>query len=161
MIHIRRAGALDAMAMADLLNAIIARGGTTAMTEPVTKESLQHFMTAFPGRAAWHLAEDDQGELLGFQWVEPDAALPADVCDIATFTRLGKARLGIGSKLFDHSRRAAKRLGYASINATIRTDNAEGLAYYQSRGFEDYKVEKGIVLDDGTVVDKISKRYRL
>ena len=34
MIHVRRAGALDTRALADLLNAIIAKGGTTsALTE--------------------------------------------------------------------------------------------------------------------------------
>ncbi|WPZ21786.1 hypothetical protein T7987_00660 [Sulfitobacter faviae] len=46
MIHIRRAGALDTRALAELLNAIIAKGGTTAMVSPVTVRELQGWMAA-------------------------------------------------------------------------------------------------------------------
>lgn len=161
MMHIRPAKRLDAPGMAALLNAIIARGGTTAMTEPVTRAFMEEFMDAFPGRSAWHVAEEENGATLGFQLIEPDPALPADACDIATFVRLGKAQLGVGSALFDHTRRAAAVLGYRWINATIRADNTGGLAYYQSRGFEDYGLDEEVTLQDGTVVDKIRKRYWL
>ena len=65
MIHVRRAGALDTRALADLLNAIIAKGGTTAMVSPVTARELQGWM-ATPD-SAWHLAEDESGRVKGFQ----------------------------------------------------------------------------------------------
>ena len=93
--------------------------------------------------------------------IEPHDALPPDTCDIATFTQLEKTRIGIGSALFERSKTAARALGYAWINATIRADNPGGLAYYQSRGFEDYRIERDISLEDGTIIDKISKSYRL
>ncbi|WP_371224839.1 GNAT family N-acetyltransferase [Roseovarius sp. 2305UL8-3] len=161
MIHIRNAGALDAAPMADLLNAIIAKGGTTAHTVPVSKSDVLEFMGSYPGKAAWLVAEDDDGALLGFQLIEPHEKLPANACDIGTFTQVGRTKMGIGSALFDRTCTAARQLGYAWINATIRADNSGGLAYYQSRGFEDYKLDRDVVLDDGTVVDKISKRYDL
>ena len=69
MIHVRRAGALDTRALADLLNAIIAKGGTTAIVSPVTPRELQGWMTA-PDNA-WHLAEDGRGEIKGFQCIGP------------------------------------------------------------------------------------------
>ena len=47
------------------------------------------------------------------------------------------------------------------INAEIRADNAGGLIYYQSRGFEDYGRIEGRRLADGTVVDKVLKRFDL
>ncbi|QGY00170.1 GNAT family N-acetyltransferase [Roseovarius faecimaris] len=161
MIHIRPAGALDAPAMAELLNAIIARGGTTAHTTPVTRTDIIAFMSKDPERAAWLVAEDDAGTLLGFQLIEPMDTLPPEACDIGTFTRLGRTQSGIGSALFERTRLEAIKLGYSWINATIRADNAGGLAYYQSRGFEPYATHRNIRLDDGTLVDKISKRYNL
>ena len=124
MIHIRRAAPADTRAMAELLNAIIARGGTTAMTDPVTGAFLAEKM-AIDG-SAWHLAEDDTGTLLGFQYFIPKDTLPDDACDIATFVRLGQTGLGIGSRLFDATTKAARALGYRWINATIRADNESG-----------------------------------
>ena len=159
-LHVRRAGALDTRAMAELLNRIIARGGTTALTTPVTGDELAEWMTSSPG-SAWHVAETDTGDVVGFQWIAPNADLPPEACDIATFVQVGQTGLGIGSRLFDATRKAAKALGYAWINATIRADNTGGLAYYQSRGFEDYHRLPEVTLDDGTVVAKACKRYDL
>lgn len=160
MIHVRAAGPADARAMAELLNEVIAAGGTTALTDPVSRAEIALWMGTDP-RAAWHLAEDDGGEVLGFQWIEPHAELGARVANIATFARVGRTGLGIGSALFDATRTAAAELGYDWINAEIRADNSGGLAYYRSRGFEDYARRTGVRLGDGTVVDKILRRYDL
>ncbi|EAQ03000.1 acetyltransferase, GNAT family protein [Pseudooceanicola batsensis HTCC2597] len=160
MIHVRRAGPLDAGAMADLLNEVIAAGGTTAMTEPVTGKDLRDRM----GRSelsVWHLAENDSGTVLGFQWIEPLTGESGRVAEIATFARVGQTGLGIGSALFDATRQAAAAAGYDWIRANIRADNAGGLAYYQSRGFEDYGRIEGYRMGNGQVVDKILKRYEL
>jgi GNAT superfamily N-acetyltransferase len=133
--------------MAELLNAIIARGGTTALTEPVTGARLRKWMAEAD---IWHVAETD-GEILGFQWVGRSAALPEGACDIATFVALGHHGLGVGSRLFEATRRAAKEAGFAWIAARIRPCNSGGLAYYKSRGFEDWQVSP----------ERITKRYDL
>lgn len=159
-LHVRPAGRLDCRAMAELLNQIITRGGTTALTTPVTGDELSGWMTGSDA-AAWHVAETEAGELLGFQWIAPNPNLPPEACDIATFVQVGQTGLGIGSRLFEATRKAAKAHGYAWINATIRADNTGGLTYYQSRGFEDYTRLPRVTLDDGTVVAKICKRYEL
>jgi len=161
MIHIRRAGPLDAGPLSDLLNRIIRQGGTTAMSEPVSRQDLHAWMQIAPSRSAWHLAEDSTGTILGVQWIEPHPDLPPEACDIATFARIGHTGVGIGSRLFETTRAAARALGYSWINATIRADNPGGLAYYQSRGFEDYARHPGIRQADGTCVDKISKRHTI
>jgi len=159
MIHIRRVGTLDAGPMADLLNEIIAIGGTTAITDPVTRDALADRMRV--RQSVWHLAEEDGGELLGFQWVEPLTTEPGLVAEIATFTRVGRTGLGVGSALFDATRAMCRARKYDWIRANIRADNAGGLAYYQSRGFEDYGRIKDYRMDNGQVVDKILKRYDL
>lgn len=161
MIVVRRAGALDARPMAELLNAIIRKGGTTAFTEEVSAEQLQSWFLQEPDRSVWHLAEDESGTVMGFQSIEPKDALGDAVCDIATFVRIGSTGMGIGSRLFEQTATAARGLGYRWINATIRADNESGLTYYQSRGFEQYARHKNVALSNGLVVDRISKRYDL
>ena len=159
MIHVRRAGPLDTGPMAELLNEIIAKGGTTALTRPVSRAMLAKWMTG-SDRAAWHLAEDEAGALLGFQWIDPLPETP-DIAHIASFARLGHTGLGIGSALFEATKRAAKELGYFAIDAEIRADNTGGLAYYQSRGFEDQRRIRDRQLADGTRIDKVVKRYEV
>ena len=161
MIAVVRAGALHCREMADVLNAIVAEGGTTAISSEVTAGTIQDWMQRSTDRAAWHVAEDAKGLVVGFQWIEPADYLPPEAAEIATFARIGKTGLGIGSALFEKTRVAAKALGYAWINANIRADNGGGLAYYQSRGFEDYDRINAYEMSDGTRVDKILKRYDL
>ncbi|MDF1854926.1 GNAT family N-acetyltransferase [Pseudooceanicola sp.] len=160
MMHVRKSGPFDAAPIARLLNEIIAIGGTTAMTRPVDGETIARWMASDP-RNLWHLAEDESGLLLGVQWVEPHPDLGASVAKIATFARVGRTGIGIGSALFERTSRAVKALGYDWISAEIRADNAGGLTYYQSHGFEDYARKSGQELHDGQVVDKVLKRYNL
>ncbi len=161
MIQVRRPIALDLGAMAGLLNAIIAQGGTTALTRPVTGDDLAQWMAFAPDRNAWHVAVDAQERPVGFQWIEPEASLPPQAANIATFVQIGQTGLGIGSALFDATRKAAKELGYVWINANIRADNEGGLIYYQSRGFQDYGIIEGYRMGNGELVDKRLKRFDL
>ncbi|MEM6891206.1 MAG: GNAT family N-acetyltransferase [Pseudomonadota bacterium] len=147
--------------MAELLNDIIAAGGTTAISEAVTKDEIQKWTERNSPSSAWHVAENDQGNVLGFQWIEPADYLPNDAAEIATFTKTGYTGMGIGTALFEATCQAARRLGYRWINANIRSDNAGGLAYYQSRGFETYHTKKNVTLASGLVVDKTLKRFEV
>lgn len=161
MIRAVRAGNLHAAEMSEILNDIIAIGGTTALTKPVASADIVQWMAFAPGRSAWHVAENDAGRVVGFQWIEPANYLPAEAAEIATFVRPGQTGLGIGSVLFRATEAAARALGYRWINANIRADNSGGLIYYQSRGFEDYGRIPDYELDDGSRVDKVLKRYEL
>jgi L-amino acid N-acyltransferase YncA len=147
--------------MADLLNGIIRKGGTTAFVDEIDRNIVLGWFDQAPNRSVWQLAEDDSGDLLGFQSIEPHSKLPHDACDIATFVQVGQTGIGIGSKLFEASKQVAIDLGYRWINATIRADNRGGLAYYQSRGFEDYARHPNVALGNGQRVDWVRKRYDL
>lgn len=160
-IDVRKATALDARQMATLLNAIIEEGGTTALERPVTGDDIKDWMSRDRDRSAWTVAIDLDGEVVGFQWIEPAAYLPTEAAEIASFVKVGKTGLGIGSALFRATSTAAKRLGYRWINANIRADNEGGLVYYQSRGFRDYDRWEGYKLPSGMVVDKVLKRFDL
>ena len=161
VITVRSAIAFDAPSMAKLLNAIIAQGGTTALTGTVSAADLSEQMASNDGRAAWHVAVTPSDDVVGFQWIYAADYLPAEAAEIATFVQIGQTGLGIGSKLFDATCMAARALGCTWINANIRADNEGGLIYYQSRGFQDYGRIKDFELADGTCVDKILKRHDL
>lgn len=161
MIRVVPAGTLHAREMADLLNAIIKLGGTTALTAEVTSDDLKTKMATDTNHSAWHVAETMEGEVLGFQYIVPNQNLPKGAVDIATFVKAGKNGLGIGSALFEQTKSAARRLGYLWINANIRSDNESGLAYYRSRGFEPYATQPNVRLASGLIVEKTLKRYDL
>jgi len=160
-IQVRKPFSLDAKPMASLLNEIIAIGGTTALTRPMTGQDMLERMSVDADQSVWHVALDRTEAVVGFQWVNPKSTLPAEACDIATFVQVGQIGLGIGSALFDATKKAAKDLGYRWINANIRDDNEGGLIYYQSRGFVDYDLQEGVTLSDGSIVTKKLKRYDL
>ena len=147
--------------MVEILNALIEEGNSTALMTKVSGEDLWQKARAGGPKSAWHVAVDENGTVQGFQWIAPYPGLPPEAVDIATFTRIGKTGMGIGSKLFEASKAKATEFGYEWINANIRADNISGLAYYASRGFYDYDDIKDYRMDDGRVVDKVLKRFDL
>lgn len=160
MLNIRTAQTFDAAALAELLNPLIAEGTTTALATPRNAADMRAWMNRAPERSNWLVAENG-GDIVGFQLIAPKDDLPPEACDIASFVAAGQAGLGIGSALFEDTKKATKRLGYVWINANIRADNEPGLTYYQSRGFRDWKIVEDVQLEDGRVVSKIYKRFDL
>jgi len=161
MLTVRPVEADDAAELAELLNAVIAAGGTTALEVPFTPEGLDETYLTGPNVLCCFVAEDDDGTLLGFQTLGRTPGLPDDVGDIATFARVGATRRGIGSELLEATGPRAVELGLKAINATIRSDNVGGLAFYAGQGFEDHGVTEGVPLRDGTLVDRVHKRLAL
>jgi len=170
--RIRPARAADAPALCALLNRIIAIGGTTALETPLTPERfaagflegprfLCCFVAEAEGEAEGGAGGGESGALLGFQALERSPKLPADWGDIATFAQVQPKVPGVGRALFAATRDQARALGLTAINATIRADNHGGLAFYGKMGFEDWKRDAAVPLQDGTPVDRVSKRYRL
>ena len=160
MLTIRPVAPGDAAELADLLNAIIARGGTTAFETPFTPGDLdQRYLTGQTVHCCF-VAEQD-GQLLGFQTLGTQNFLPPEIGDIATFTRIGITQSGVGTALFAATTARACALGLSAINATIRADNVGGLAFYSRMGFVDHEVVPAVPLKDGTPVDRIRKRFAL
>lgn len=161
-IVVREAAAADAPALSAILNAIVSRGGTTAHQAPFTVEA---FRDAFL-RGSSHLlclvaCGGRDGVLLGFQHLERHPDLPPDWADIATFARAEPKVRGVGRALFARTKSQAVALGAATINATIRADNREGLGYYDAMGFRTHRTDPAVPLADGTLVDRVSKRFDL
>ncbi|WP_425419290.1 N-acetyltransferase family protein [Oricola indica] len=158
---VRPVGPADIPGLCALLNEIIRIGGTTAMETPMTIESFLDTFFRSQIQISFMVAEASGGDLLGFQVLAAHEKLPEDWADIATFARVGSQTSGVGSALFAETLTQARRFELAAINATIRADNAGGLAYYDRMGFVTYKVDEKVPLKSGHRVDRISKGYRV
>ena len=161
-IEVRDAGRGDAPDLAELLNAIIAQGGTTALEEAFTPERFAQAYLDGPDVLCCFVAVDTEaGRIEGFQTLGRYAGLPDDVGDIGTFARIDGKQRGVGSALFAATQARARKLGLTAINATIRADNVGGLAFYGKQGFADHSVTPAVRLKDGRPVDRVSKRFQL
>lgn len=161
-VHVRAATPADAAAMAELINAIIAIGGTTAYEEPFDAASMDAAYISLPQLVSCFVAEVD-GELVGFQGLmrsfDSDDPLPDGWATIGTFARVGLTQRGVGGALFAQTLAAAREAGISVIDATIRADNSGGLAFYARQRFVDYDRLIGVLLRDGRPVDRVRKRF--
>lgn len=151
----------DVPAMCRLVNEVIAIGGTTAFETPFSEDKLARSYLTGDDHLCCFVALDAAGEVAGFQTLLSWDKLPEGWADIATFARARPKLPGVGTALFAATRAFAVSAGLIALNATIRADNTGGLAYYGKMGFEDYAVEKGRPLSDGTPVDRISRKHVL
>jgi L-amino acid N-acyltransferase YncA len=160
-LTIRPAAEADAAPMAELLNEVIAAGGTTAYEDPFDAAAMDAHYISLPELVSCTVAELD-GRIVGFQglfWPHDSGdSLPEGWAIIATFAKVGLTGAGIGRALFQATRAAARAAGVRTIDATIRADNTGGLAYYTRMGFTDYDRLVGVPLKDGTPVDRVQKR---
>ena len=160
----RPAQRADAPQMTELLNEIIAIGGTTAHQNRFDIDrTLHHFIQPDHHISTFVAALD--GALVGFQMlVWPDPALgpmPDHWGFIGSFVKVGMTGHGIGRTLFNDTCAAARAAGCWHIDATIRADNASGLGFYKAMGFVEYDIIRAAPLRDGRLVDRIRKRFDL
>jgi L-amino acid N-acyltransferase YncA len=158
-LNVRPAVGVDLKELFLILNKIIEIGGTTALESKLSRNKFRSYFLAGENSLCCFVAEDEKGVILGFQSVSVHKGLPHAWADIATFSCITHKARGVGSRLFQNTIEFSRRSKIECINATIRADNASGLGYYSKLGFEDYSVEKGVPLQDGTLVDRISKKY--
>jgi L-amino acid N-acyltransferase YncA len=160
-LRVRPVRPADAAELAELLNAIIARRGTTALETPYSAQALDDAYLTGPEVICCFVAEGADGRLVGFQTLGRDPRLPEGWGDIGTFARVGGTQRGVGRALFAATVEHARRIGIVGINATIRADNTGGLTFYGRMGFRDHGVTPAVPLKDGAPVDRVHKRLEL
>jgi L-amino acid N-acyltransferase YncA len=155
-VIIRDARPEDAAGMAEILNRIIAIGGTTAHETPMTPDEIREGYISGPEVLSAVVAEDE-GQILGWQSVEHWQG----EAHIGTFVRPGIQARGVGVAMFARTRAQIDARGLKAIVASIRADNVPGLAYYARLGFADVSHEPDYALKDGTVVGRVHRRFHL
>lgn len=160
--EIRNVAEGDVTDVTDLLNAVIAKVGTTALEDPFEPRALRDAYLLGAGVYCCFVAVDRAtGRIEGFQTLAKNSALPEGMGDIGTFARVDGAQRGVGTALFAATRERAAALGLSAISATIRGDNHGGLAFYGKQGFEDHAIAHDVPLKSGLPVDRITKRFTL
>ena len=157
-LKIRKACKDDLKILCSILNEIIDIGGTTAFQNRLHESEFESYFLNGTDCICCLLAENEES-ILGFQSLSLHPDLPDDWADIATFARANPKIRGVGTTLFETTLKFARLQNIDSINASIRADNRSGLCYYARMGFEDYSIAKGIPLQDGTPVDRVSKKF--
>lgn len=129
----------DAAGVADVLNTIIAEEQHhTALTGHWTPEAELAFLQSLRPRSQVFVA-DLAGRIVGFQVIEPFVTYTKTMDHVAhwgTYVHPGFRRRGIGRQLAGATLEFARTNGYEKVVIYVLADNAEGLAYYRSLGFE-------------------------
>ena len=136
---IREARSDDAEAVVAILNPVIETGKYTVLDSPFSVGEERRFISGFPPRGVFHVAEDrSDGRVVGLQTMEPFAAY-THVFDhvgvIATCVDLGCRRQGVGKRLFEATFVRARQKGYEKIFTYVRGDNPAALTAYMKSGF--------------------------
>lgn len=137
-VDIRDAVPDDAEAIVEIFNPIIATGLYTAFDTPLTTPFEREYIRNFPARGVFHVAEDGNGTIVGFQSMEPFASYTHafdHVGVLGTYVDLDRRRLGIATRLFDATFRAAVQKGYEKIFTFVRADNTAAVQTYMRQGF--------------------------
>jgi L-amino acid N-acyltransferase YncA len=155
-VIVRPATPADGPAMTDLLNQIIAIGGTTAHQSPRTEQLVRDTDLDGPDVISSVVAEN-QGRIVGWQ----SLSNYHDDVHIGTFVQPGLQARGVGGALFALTCDKAREAGVKTITAYIRADNLPGLAYYARIGFVDYESNPDFALNDGRIVGRAHRRFDL
>jgi len=131
----------DAEAIGGILNAIIESGAYSALDTPFTVDEEEEFISNFPRRGVFHIAEDSPDHrAVGFQNLEPYATYTHafdHVGVIATYVDLGCRRRGVGRRLAEVTFESARGKGYEKLFTFVRADNPVALQFYLSLGFRE------------------------
>jgi len=153
---VRPATADDAAAMAGILNAVIALGGTTAHEVPKTDAQVREGHVTGPDVLSSVVCVQD-ATVVGWQSVEMWQGDP----HIGTFVQPGVQAKGIGGVMFDLTCAILREKRVGTIIAHIRADNVPGLAYYARIGFRDIGLDPDFALGNGIKVGRVHRRFDL
>jgi GNAT superfamily N-acetyltransferase len=140
-VKIRTAGPEDALPMSEMLKRLVAAGKRTARAD--VEFVREHYIDNSAGIRC-SLAEDDKGNLLGFQSLiratdDNPYDTPVGWGIVGTHVSPDAARTGVGRELFETTRQAAIEAVLEKIEAFIGMGNEVAQAYYERMGFRTYR----------------------
>jgi L-amino acid N-acyltransferase YncA len=111
--------------------------GETFPHDPAITEQAAHTAWVEQSQAVM-VAAEPEGNLLGTYYLRPNSlALGAHVANAGYVVAEQARRQGIGSRLCQHSLKAARRLGFRLMQLNlVVSSNTAGIRCWQSNGFE-------------------------
>lgn len=142
--------------MTEVLNAVIALGGTTAQELPKSPSDVRREYVDGP-EVLSSVAAEVEDRVIGWQSVE----LWQGEAHIGSFVQPDFQAKGAGVRMFALTCEILRARGVGEILASIRADNVPGLAYYTRIGFVDFARDPDFALSDGRRVGRVHRRFTL
>lgn len=152
------------MAIIALLQDIAGERVYTAITEPWSAAEQERHIIGLSPRETINVAEDQHGNLIGYQVLElwaPTLASMAHVGQVGTFINAGCRGRGVGRTLFHYTRDFAIESGYRKFVIQVRSSNTAGHSFYAGLGFKECGRFTRQVRIDGEEDDEILMEYFL
>lgn len=133
--HVRRAGADDAAAVAEVYRPWVTGSVVSFETEPPDAEQVRARMASEP-RLPWYVATRPSG-LVGYAYATQHRARPAYrwSVDVSVYLAEDERGRGTGRALYDVLLPALRDLGYVRAMAGITLPNPASVALHQAVGF--------------------------
>ena len=140
MISIRQARPEDIPAISHMLEAMKA---LKKRSLPADIDFVRDQYVSHRDKISCVLAFDEDTEIVGLQIFKRASEgnayeVPVGWGIIGTHVHPAAARKGVGTALFEETKRAAINAAIQKIDATIGANNPEGLSYYDAIGFRTY-----------------------
>jgi L-amino acid N-acyltransferase YncA len=138
--RVRRATDADAESIVAVLEEIVSERIYSAVEKPWSVAEQRQYLLSLSPREAFHVAETDQREVIGYQSLDlysPILSSMAHVAQLGTFLRPGARGRGVGRALFAASLTFAREHGFSKFAIQVRSSNAAARAFYQRLGFRE------------------------
>jgi GNAT superfamily N-acetyltransferase len=121
--------------------------------EPTTESGLTEWYEKEREWSIQRVAEDEQGELLGFYWATRDR-LVSGRATFFLFVKPERRGQGIGRRLYEDLVQAAREIQVNRLQVSVWETCPEGLAFAQRRGFTERRRSMAMVLNLDTFDDR-------
>jgi GNAT superfamily N-acetyltransferase len=131
--------------------------------EPTSESGLREYYEKRREQIIQTVAENEQGELLGFYWAQHNR-LEAGRMSITLFVAPEYRRQGVGRRLYEDLVRVVKEARVNNLRFGVRDTCMEGLAFAARRGFNEHRHQIAMVLHldnfDDRPYDRIIARLK-
>ncbi len=137
-VRIRRASPLDAAGVSSILAAIAQERVHSAIDKPWSVEQERAYLESLSAREAFHVAEDSDEGLVGFQSLDrwsTSLESMAHVGQVGTFVLRKWRGNGLGRLLWRRTLAFARDHGYEKLVIQVRASNEVALTFYKQLGF--------------------------
>lgn len=156
--RIRRATVADADGIATVLRSVVSERVHSAIDRAWSADQQRSYLQSLSSREAFHVAIAAAGSTIGYQSLDlysPILPSSAHVGQLGTFLLPDWRGRGVGTALFNATRRFALSAGYRKLVIQVRASNVAAQTFYKRLGFVGCGRLRAQVIIDGREDDEI------
>lgn len=156
-LSVRVATVDDAEAIRAIYNPEVLESTVTFDLVPRTLAQQQAWLEARSGALAVLVAEDEEGEIVGFASLSPYKERPAYATTVedSVYVRRDRQGRGIGKALLGELLEVATRHGFHAVMARIVGDHEASIRLHTAHGFETVGIEREVGRKFGRWLDVV------